>query len=182
MKQRSISLVRDTSRKITVADCATGVSIGFKPTLDQVAVLIRELSIMAVLLGKKMDEKTAAMMADAILNFYPTESLETLVVILRMGGGGVVGEKIFGNFGLAHFNEWAKEYTQAVQNERVRLNKNKEFKKEDAYESRAQYLEAVKVGELAQKEIARVKKQGKDKENGYKVYKSDFLNKAEKPK
>lgn len=156
------------------------MSIGFKPTLDQVAVLIRELSVMAVLLGKKMNEETAAMMADAILNYYPTESIETLVVILRRGGSGVIGEKIYGNFGLAHFNEWAKEYTQAVQNERVRLNKNKEFKKEDAYESRAQYVEAVRVGDLAQKEIARIKKQGKDKENGYKKFKTEYLNKNEK--
>ena len=180
MKQRSISKVEDTSRRLTVNDCATGLAIGYNPTLNQVAVLINELLKMSILLGKKIDEKTAAMMADAILVNYPSESLETLVAILRKGGSGIIGEKIYGNFGLAHFNEWANEYTEAVQLERQRLNKNMDKPKNETFKTRAEYVEAVRIGDMAQKEIDSVKKEKKNKENGYKKFKLEYLNRTKK--
>ena len=176
MKQRSILRVEDTSRRLTVNDCATGLSIGYNPTLSQVAILINELLKMSILLGKKMDEKTSAMMADAILINYPSESLETLVVILRKGGSGIIGEKIYGNFGLAHFNEWANEYTESVQIERVRLNKNMDKPENGALKNRAEYVEAVRIGDLAQKEIDSAKEKKKNKETGYKKFKAEYLN------
>ena len=144
--------------------------------------VINELKNLHLLFGLEINPERLSVLASNIIKNYNHETFETIISILRNGASGKYKEKIYKTFTPQTFALWASEFLELLYTERERLIKNEKKESKPSFENRDQYIEAVKIGDLMQKEIEDKNKKTDKNEKDYRTFKAKYINGLTKKK
>lgn len=131
-----------------------------------------ELVKLSVMLDVELSAERAKTLTEELYGLYRYESLEDIKMCFRKGATGEYGNN-YNKLSMTTLCQWMGQHLEkkAVQRETEQASPNTMHDWKD----RKEYLEAVKAGDLVQKEIEKKKKSKKDAD--YQKYKAEYMAK-----
>jgi hypothetical protein len=118
--------------------------------------------------GAKLSGDTIRLMVETIINKYPFETLEDFILIFKELREG--SHKYYGSFTFP----WIAEYIKIYLEKKYTLKENlKPEGHSNDWKTREEYLEAVRIGDLINKENLKRKEDGEN----YGKFKADYIGK-----
>jgi len=169
-----------SSADLTVKACLEGRPIvhliKYGGQLELTKRVDLELTLCLELLQVSLSSQAVKILVGDMIKKYDHESLEDILCCLKDGRNGKFGE-IYGKFNMIVFTKWMKEHLTEVSLLRESLLEVE--KGNHNWETREEYLQAVEIGNINQKEIKKKEDLNSRKENDYQLFKGKYLLKKQ---
>lgn len=170
------TLRSELSVKINIEECLTAKALGYSPKKEDKLLILREINDLFTAFGIDKSERAIELLMYDITEKYPAESVEDIAYCLRKGRQGYYNEKIYGqNFNMQVLTSWMAQHLEEKYAKKERIISEAKKAMSSQWETRADYVEAARLGKVVSDILAKQKKQRDDFEHNYNDFKARYF-------
>lgn len=181
MQKEALLTQNQNSTELTVQNCLEAKPMLYwlnREARQDIATRIdAEITVCLELLQVDLSDQAIKVLVDDIISVYKRDSLEDILITFRNGRRGQYG-KNYGKFNMIVFTQWMTEH---LTEKSILRESSLEMGKVNLHnwESREEYLQAVEIGNITQKEIKKKEDLNSRKEHDYQSFKGKYLLKKQ---